>query len=162
MSMGSSYAQTATLFNAQVQNTMDSLNMYASLWMHTLSFIQDSNSGYTGLTPYRTDLQEYIDEQTEQYETMKDVAGSDKLRGAILGLLKFEKQLVKKSFIPFEELPQGASKSQVNELKTNLRAEAAGEGSLLQAVNRARKEYADDNHISLIPPPPAKPVNTKP
>lgn len=156
-----SSAQTPAAISAKIDKATSKIHSLASLW-GTL-FLQEYNGEqhFDTLGPVRAELQEYLENQIEDFKNTKDIGNFGQLRASLLTFLEYEKDLVEQGFGPFEKLPATASESDVTECRNKLTDKAAREKELLAVLNKDRREYAEANHFPLVPPP-AAPKASKP
>ena len=148
-------AQTAKEFYERIVSSTDSLYLLASIWGNTFLDNLNGTQHYSELTPVRKDLQEFIKDELETFKNTPDVAGSEKLRAALLAFYEYEQGLVEKGFVPFERLSSSSSDDMIAECRSNLKAESSKESDYLNTVNTERRVYTARNGIA--PPPVAAP-----
>ncbi len=167
-------AQTPQEFSAKIEASTTELYSKAALWGNIFISQYNGKQDYGELTAVRKELQEYIDEQLSEFKGEQDISGSEKLRAAVVSFYEYEKDLVKKGFLPFEALKSSSSDGEINACRERLKEESARERDLTTVLNAERRGYATKNNFPLVPPPPApkpapkkeestaKPVATKP
>ncbi len=154
-----SYAQTAEEFNEQVIASTDSLYLLASLWAHVFQDNYENERKFGELASIRKDLQKYIDQQLRIFKKGNDAEGSENLRNSLVSFYEFEKKLIAKSFVPFENLTPSSTVEEVNACRDKLGEEGKQEREFLTDVNKERKEYTKRNNIEFAPPQAApKPI----
>ena len=159
----SSFAQTAEELNDRITGSTDTLYLLAVMWKHEFQDRADGDKHYKSLVPFRKYLEEYADKQARSYKKPSGVEGGDSLCAAASALFEFEKNYVKKGFVPFESLSAGSSEAEVSACRDRLTQEGIPERELLSNLNRERRAFASKNGIDIAPPPAApKPAYQRP
>ncbi len=96
-------------------------------------------------------MQRYIDRRMKSLKTMKDVAGSRKLREAVINFMDYEKTLIQNGFIPIEYLTSGSSAVSFKNATERLAREAAQETVYLNNITAAQEDYAKRNNFKIEP-----------
>ena len=144
-----SYAQTAVEYNNKLADIIVNLYGKGQAWGNKLTELDTTTKDYAKLAPIRRNIEHYIDSELIVVKGMKDVAGSEKYRQAIITFLKAESDMIKQSFIPFEKLNAASTDTEVKTVIDRLTAASKDEAEHLQAVTAAQKEYADKNGFKI-------------
>ncbi|HXS38380.1 MAG TPA: hypothetical protein VN721_16885 [Flavipsychrobacter sp.] len=147
-----SFAQTPVEYNNKLADVIVNLYNKGQAWGNKLAELDTTSKDYAKLTPIRKNIEHYIDSEIIVVKKMKDVAGSEKYREAIVTFLKSESDMIKKAFIPFEKLNSASTDTEVKTVIDGLTAASKGEAEHLQAVTAAQKEYADKNGFKIEVP----------
>ncbi len=98
----------------------------------------------------RIEFEHYIDDSRARVAKMKDVGGSEALRYCEIELLDVEKRMIKKDFIPFEELTAESTLEQVNHHFDMVKNDSKDETAVLNKLRALQADYAKKNGFTLI------------
>lgn len=141
-------AQTALQFNDKLAAITDSLYAKGQGWGVKFNEVKATKE-FSKLTPYRMNLERFVDVKIAEVKKMKDVSGSQNLRQAILSFLVMEKTMIQKGFSPMEKLNSSSSDDDIQKALDNLIKESENEGLELSKVNKAQDEYASRNGFKI-------------
>ena len=149
------HAQTPLQYNNKLVNITDSLHAKGSRWVRVFKQVKMIKE-FTALTPYRSDLQKYIDNKIAELKADKDVSGSGELKQAVIEFLEYEKNIVANCFAPMEELGATTTDEELKAAIDKLTLESQKENAILAKVDAAQDAYARKNNIRMEEPVPAK------
>jgi hypothetical protein len=139
---------TALELNNYFASINDTLYAGGKAWGTRLNTVMESKS-FDSLTPLRVKLLKYINGKQQELKTMKDMAGSEKFRLAMLDFLAFEEKMMVEAFAPLEKLNKTSTDADVKKALNSLVALAANENAELKKVNDAQNEFAQKNGFTV-------------
>ena len=144
-------AQTPIQYNNKLVAITDSLHQKGTRWVRVFKEVKMIKE-FTALTPYRKDLEQYINGKISELKADKDVSGSGELKQAVLEFLDYEKNFVTSAFEPVEQLGETASDEDIKAAIVNINTESQKEGPVLARVNAAQEAYARKNNFNMAAP----------
>ncbi|OJW81039.1 MAG: hypothetical protein BGO69_02960 [Bacteroidetes bacterium 46-16] len=145
------YAQTPMQYNNKLVAITDSLHAKGSRWVQVFKEVKMIKE-FSLLEPYRSDLQDYINDEITELKADKDVSGSAELKQAVLDFLAYEKSFVQQCFKPVEELDESSADEELKAAIDKISEEARKEDALLMKVNKAQEAYARRNNFDIEAP----------
>jgi len=146
--MYSTAQMTPVEFNDHIFSISDSLSTMAHEWSGLLGMAVKTKD-FALLRPNREALEEYINTCIIEMTNMKEVSNSKDLRMAMLGFLRFEKDLVTKGFSPIDKLPASTTNEEAQMEFKKITDMAKGESVELEKVRLAQEAYASSNHFNI-------------
>lgn len=144
-------AQTPMQYNNKLVAITDSLHQKGSRWVHVFKEVKMIKE-FSTLTPYRKDLEQYINGKISELKADKDVSGSGELKQAVLEFLDYEKNFVTSAFTPVEQLGESSTDEDIKAAILNINTESQKEGPVLAKVNAAQEAYARKNNFNMAAP----------
>lgn len=124
--------------------TNDSLLRYGAAWGSELD-IAISTLDFTGLSPIRVEMEEYIDRKVIEIKELKNVGGSETLLKTELDFLKVEKSIVSDELTAFEQFNASSQMDDIVKAYADMQVSAAKERELLQKIHKLRDQFAEKN-----------------
>ena len=146
-------AQTTPLqFNDKIAYITDSLFKKGQQWGTKFNEAYQAKN-FASLKPTREAMERYITAKITEVQNMKDVKNSKNLRMAMVSFLKFEKDMITRSFIPVESLKSTATENEVKAALDKMTEFSTQEAGELKKVSDAQEAYAKANGFTIAPPP---------
>ena len=144
-------AQTPLQYNNKLVNITDSLHAKGGRWVQVFKQVKVIKD-FSILTPYRADLEKYINTKIAELKSDKDVGGSGELRQAVIEFLEYEKNFVQNYFIPIEKMSATTTDEELKAAINGFTLESQKEDPILNKVDAAQNEYAKKNNIKMEEP----------
>ena len=135
-------------FNNMLMDIIDSLYYRGKQWGEELNTAMD-NDNYSKLPSMRKETQRFIDRKISYVTGLKDVGGSQEFQRSMISLLNYEKELLTKSFLPFEKLNASSSQEAKDSLLANLTEQSKQEDAFLKTMKTAQHAYANKNGFTI-------------
>lgn len=145
------YAQqpkTALELNNQLASITDSLYAKGQAWGNKFVSAMDTKD-FSTLTPYRMQMQQYIDKKLADVRKIKDINGSENLRTVMIDFLNYEKTMIDKGFVPVEKLGATTTEDDIKKVMENLTNASKDEAEFLRKVSDAQDTYAKKNGFTI-------------
>ncbi len=130
----------------EITQINDSLNYMGKVWGDEFR-IAVNTKDFSHLPPYRKQIEDYIRNKTEHVKGMKDVGGSEKLRGSMLDILRYENDSIVTKMMIFEsyngDTPDDAIQLSMNNLFSTTKADLEKHDVMYRHI----QEYADKNEF---------------
>ena len=95
------------------------------------------------------ELLAFIELKSAELKKPPNTAGSEKLKAAMIEFLQFEKDMVSNYFVPLGKMNAATSDSAIQFAVDQMVEKSKDEGSYLQKVQVAQKEYARSNGFTV-------------
>ncbi len=138
---------TPQQMDAEFTNINDSLKIKGQEWITTLGNAFMSKD-FSALKPRREAIAKYLDEKIVYVEGLSDVGGSEEYRNEEISFLKYERDLVDRAFVPFEQLGPDASMEQVQQQVAALTPITSKEVENINKVYVKQKAFAEQNKFT--------------
>lgn len=130
----------------EITQINDSLNYMGKVWGDEFR-IAVNTKDFSHLPPYRKQIEDYIRNKTEHVKGMKDVGGSEKLRGSMLDILRYENDSIVTKMMVFEsyngDTPDDTIQLSMNNLFSTTKADLEKHDVMYRHI----QEYADKNEF---------------
>ena len=142
------FSQTPIEFNNNLAKFTDSLFKKGQAWGKKFAEVHPTKE-YSKLTPYRIEMEIYLEKKIRELKAMPDVNDSKELREGMIEFLSYEMQMAVNVFKPFEKLDNTSSATDITNTIENLKKAAASENAKLQEYIKLQKAYAANNGFTI-------------
>ena len=135
-------------FNQKLVAISEALRVKGTQIADALS-IAANTKNFSRVDSANKDLLNYIDTKTAELKVMENVAGSEKLKLAMMDFMDFERDLVSSSFLPFGKMNESTPGEEIQFAVEQMMNKVKEEDKYLQRVQDAQKEYAAKNGFKV-------------
>lgn len=95
------------------------------------------------------DLQKYVNDKSDELQKMDNVNGSESLVNSMKDFMRYEKELIGQTFVPFTTFNANTSDAEIQTAVQNLITKSKEEEAYLNKVRKEQQAYADKNGFKI-------------
>lgn len=96
-----------------------------------------------------SNLQKYVNDKSDELQKMDNVNGSESLVNSMKDFMRYEKELIDQTFVPFTKFNANTSDEEIQMAVQNLVTKSKEEEAYLKKVRKEQQAYADKNGFKL-------------